>query len=182
MKFSPGEFVDLANRRHGEAVRAMKVLGLKDNDLYFLGFPNQGLREVLSRERGDSRGPVVSRSTKLDHVAYFWAYKSGQDYYFDNLVDDLLEIVNSFNPDVVVTTHPLDAHPDHKAAAEIAEELKNKSNIKFNLYFDLVHYRDYPPRGFLYPPKKLFSDRWLSLELTNSEIDIKKKALDKYSS
>ncbi|MEM2146423.1 MAG: hypothetical protein QW279_13760, partial [Candidatus Jordarchaeaceae archaeon] len=83
---------------------------------------------------------------------------------------------------IVITTHPLDAHSDHKVAAEIAEELRNKSNIKFDLYFALIHYRDYPPRGFIYPPKKLFSDRWFSFELNDFEVSIKKKALDEYSS
>ncbi|BCX14365.1 MAG: hypothetical protein KatS3mg088_048 [Patescibacteria group bacterium] len=182
VKLSPGEFVKLANICHDEAIKATKVLGLNNNNLYFLGFPDQGLREIIARENGDPRGPVVSRTTKLDHVAYSWAYKDGQDYYFDNLMNDLLEIVNSYKPNVVITTHLADSHPDHKAAAEIAEMLKNEVGFGFDLYFALVHYRDYPSLGFIYLPKKLFSDRWFSFELRDYEIDIKKKSLDEYSS
>jgi len=182
LRLAPGDFVALANRRHDEALVATKVLGLNESDLFFLGFPDQGLREVLAREKGDPRGPVVSRSTKLDHVAYSWAYKDGQEYYADNLEADLIEICNSFKPNLVITTHPMDTHPDHKAASEIAEMLKNRLDLKFDLYLALVHYRDYPPRGFLYPPKKLFNDRWFSFELTDIEISKKRESLDKYSS
>jgi LmbE family N-acetylglucosaminyl deacetylase len=182
LRLAPGDFVALANRRHDEALVATKVLGLNESDLFFLGFPDQGLREVLAREKGDPRGPVVSRSTKLDHVAYSWAYKDGQEYYADNLEADLIEICNSFKPNLVITTHPMDTHPDHKAASEIAEMLKSRLNFKFDLYLALVHYRDYPPRGFLYPPKKLFNDRWFSFELTDIEISKKRESLDRYSS
>jgi len=182
LRLAPGDFVALANRRHDEALVATKVLGLNESDLFFLGFPDQGLREVLAREKGDPRGPVVSRSTKLDHVAYSWAYKDGQEYYADNLEADLIEICNSFKPNLVITTNPMDTHPDHKAASEIAEMLKSRLNFKFDLYLALVHYRDYPPRGFLYPPKKLFNDRWFSFELTDIEISKKRESLDKYSS
>lgn len=182
LRLAPGDFVALANRRHEEALAATKVLGLNESDLFFLGFPDQGLREVLAREKGDPRGPVVSRSTKLDHIAYSWAYKDGQEYYADNLEADLIEICNSFKPNLVITTHPMDTHPDHKAASEIAEMLKNRLSFKFDLYLALVHYRDYPPRGFLYPPKKLFNDRWFSFELTDFEISKKRESLDKYSS
>jgi len=182
LRLTPGQFVDLANRRHDEALSATKVLGLNESDLFFLGFPDQGLREVLAREKGDPRGPVVSRATKLDHVAYSWAYKDGQEYYVDNLEADLIEICNSFKPNLVITTHPMDTHPDHKAASEIAEMLKNRLGFKFDLYLALVHYRDYPPHGFIYPPKKLFNDRWLSFELTEVEMKNKMESLDKYSS
>lgn len=182
LKLSPSEFVDLANRRHDEALKAMKILGVDEKSLFFLGFPDQGLREVLSRERGDARGPVVSRSTKIDHVAYQWAYKDGQEYYLDNLIEDLVEISSSFKPNIVVTTHPLDSHPDHKAASEIVDILKSKSVGKFDVFYALVHYSHYPNKGFLFPPRKLFNDRWYSLELSNLEMNLKKDSLDQYSS
>jgi LmbE family N-acetylglucosaminyl deacetylase len=183
LKLSPSEFIDLANRRHDEAIRATAVLGLKTGNLVFLGFPDQGLGEVLQRETGDGRGAVVSRSTKLDHVAYSWAYKPGQGYYKDEFISDLTEIISSFGPTMILTTHTLDFHPDHKAAGEVAEIIKNQTKSAWRLYFSLVHYRDYPPRGgYLFPPEKLFNDRWYSLELTSQERQTKKAAIDSYSS
>jgi LmbE family N-acetylglucosaminyl deacetylase len=182
LKFSPGEFIDLAERRHGESLKADEDLGLDQSDLVFLGFPDQGLSEVMTREAGDPRGPVVSRSTKLDHAAYPWAYKIGQEYFRENLISDLEEIALSFKPNMIIATHFRDSHPDHRAAAELGEILKNRIKGNVGLYFALVHYKDYPPKGLLFPPKKLFNERWYSLELTSQEVKTKKNAIDSYSS
>jgi len=183
LKLSPNEFIGLANRRHDEALKSTRVLGLKPEDLIFLGFPDQGLLEVLQRESTDSRGAVISRSTKLDHVMYSWAYKKGQNYFREEFLADVKEIVLLFKPTLVVTTTTLDYHSDHKAAGEVSEIVKNSTDASWDLYFSLVHYKDYPPvGGYIFPPKKLFNDRWKSLELDQTQKYTKRRAIESYSS
>lgn len=180
---APTEFLDLGERRHSEAISSTANLGLKKEDLVFLGFPDGGLREVLSRDSLDERGPVVSRSTKLDHVPYSWAYKPGQSFFEGELIGDLKSIVSDFKPTLVITTHDRDTHPDHRAAFEATEKAKTELGANWLLYLGLVHYKDYPVKAnFQFPPKKLFNNNWASFELTDIERQEKLSAIKKYSS
>lgn len=183
VKLAPTEFLSLGEKRHDEALTATSVLGIKPENLVFLGFPDGGLEEVLVRDKNDERGPVVSRSTKLDHVPYSWAYQVGQSYFEEELVGDLTKIIEDFNPTMLVTTYPRDNHPDHRAAFEVIEKIKTEKNFQWPFYAALVHYKNYPANGdYLFPPKKVFSDRWEALELMDSERKGKIAAIEKYAS
>jgi LmbE family N-acetylglucosaminyl deacetylase len=183
MNLAPTEFLSLGERRHGEALMAANTLGLSEKDLVFLGFPDGGLEEVLARDLSDERGSVISRSTRMDHVPYSWAYKVDQKYFDGELVNDMLDVLKDFNPNLVVTTHPRDLHPDHRAAVELIEKIKLDKGFDWPIYTALVHYRDYPPNGdYIFPPRKLFSDKWESLELYDSEVAKTKEAIKNYAS
>jgi len=156
---APAEFIALGESRIQEASKAAEILGVKKEDIFFLGFPDQGLSKM---------GP--SPTTKVNYVPYPEAYKPGQKYESANLQSDVKEIVKAFAPTVVITGHPRDQHPDHRVSFALVEKIRPDLPAGCRVYSSLVHYKGYPnPGGYLFPPKKLFGSDWLSLDLTGSE-------------
>ena len=176
---SPTEFISLGETRIEEASKAASILGVKRDDIFFLGFPDQGLTKIYSRNFSQADGIGVSTTTKVDHIPYPEAYRPGQAYYGSNLLNDVREIALAFKPNIVVTGHPRDNHPDHRISFSLIEKIRSELDPDCKIYSSLVHFRGFPsPGGYLFPPKKLFGGDWLSLELYPPEIAVKKKAIE----
>lgn len=180
---NPTEFISLGETRIKEASDATQILGLKKSDVYFLGFPDQGLTKVYQKNYNKSDGNYVSPTTKVDHVPYPEAYHPGEAYLGENLVNDIKGIIQDFNPNIVIVGHPRDNHPDHRISYSLIERLRSDLKANFVIYSSLIHFRGYPPPGgYLFPPKKLFGGDWLSLELTTQEVSLNKKAIKAHDS
>jgi LmbE family N-acetylglucosaminyl deacetylase len=176
---SPAEFIALGETRIKEASQAASVLGVKRSDVFFLGFPDQGLTKIYNRNFNQADGIGSSAMTKVDHVPYPEAYRPGQAYYGENLLNDVKEIALAFKPNIVVTGHPRDNHPDHRIAFTLVEKIRPDLDPNCKVYSSLTHFKGYPaPGGYLFPPKKLFGGDWLSLELYPPEITVKRKAIE----
>jgi len=176
---SPTEFIALGQTRIEEAAKAAGILGVRRDKIFFLGFPDQGLTKIYHRNFSQADGIGSSATTKVDHVSYSDAYRPGQAYYGSNLLNDVKEIVIAFKPNIVVTGHPRDNHPDHRISFTIIEKLRSELDPHCKIYSSLTHFRGFPsPGGYLFPPKKLFGGDWLSLELYPPEIAVKKKAIE----
>lgn len=179
----PSDFIALGETRIKEAVNASQILGVKKEDVYFLGFPDQGLTKIFEKNYNESDGNYISPTTKVDHVVYPETFHPSEAYLGKNLVGDTSEVVKNFNPTIVVTGHPRDNHPDHKISYTLIEKIKTELNLNFALFSSLTHFRGYPnPGGYLFPPKKLFGADWVSLELISSEISLNKKAIEAHVS
>lgn len=185
---SPEEFVALGEKRMEEGKKAMKTLGLGEDDLFFLGFPDRGLLPMFGPNfRADN--PVVANGTRFNHSPYRGTYKAGELYAGENLVTDLKEIIEQFQPDIILSSHPRDKHPDHRATYQFLEKSLNGYSKKARVFACLVHFSGYPSskrlkqNEFLYPPKKLFSQEgWFSYELSEKEEKGKLSAMEKYKS
>jgi LmbE family N-acetylglucosaminyl deacetylase len=176
---SPTEFIALGETRIEEASKAASILGVERKDVFFLGFPDQGLTKIYNRNFSQADGIGSSAMTKVDHVPYPGAYRPGQAYYGENLLNDVKEIALAFKPDIIVTGHPRDNHPDHRISFALIEKIRPEFGPDCKIYSSLTHFRGYPaPEGYLFPPKKLFGGDWLSLELYPPEIANKKKAIE----
>jgi len=176
---SPTEFIALGQTRIEEAAKAAGILGVRRDKIFFLGFPDQGLTKIYHRNFSQADGIGSSATTKVDHVSYSDAYRPGQAYYGENLLGEVKEIALAFKPDVIVTGHPRDNHPDHRISFTIIEKLRSELDPHCKIYSSLTHFRGFPsPGGYLFPPKKLFGGDWLSLELYPPEIAVKKKAIE----
>lgn len=177
--FTSSEYIKLGIERMNEAKKAMEVLGAGEDDLIFLGFPDQGLKSVLY-----GQGTASSPATRVTKVPYKDAYKFSQSYTKENLIEDMTQIIKDFKPSVVITTHPRDFHPDHKAAFDVVDETRQVLKATWPIYAVIVHYKGYPKDGknYLVPPSKLFGSDWLSFDLTQAELTNKKKALGEYRS
>ena len=99
------------------------------------------------------------------------------------------QIIDEFQPTVIVYSSKYDTNPDHKFIAETLNQMyKNDDSITRLSY--LVHYKYFPnPVGF-YPERSLtfpvslanFTNNWQKLNLTKAEVDTKSTAVLNYKS
>jgi len=188
LRLSPEEFVTLGQERMKEGEAATKILGVAAKDLIFLGFPDQGLLPMFSKNFSSDK-PYVSSATKFNHNPYQGTYKQGEIYSGENVVADLKEIILDFQPTMIIVSHPRDQHPDHRATYFFLEKTLKELGKNPQVFAYLVHFPFYPPEKklrpnqYLYPPKKLFSQEgWFSLELTEDEENKKAQAMEQYKS
>jgi len=182
----PSWFVSFGKKRMAEAKKAIAVLGLKEENLIFLGYPDNGLEQMFNRSI-----PHTSRSTRLNHNPYQGTYsgydisgnparyREKQQYTKDNLINDLSEITNNFKPTLVIIPHSKDKHPDHKSLFHYWQKVVVKNKIHPDQYAYLVHFKSFPQKkGLLQPPKELaFKRNWHSFNLSSDQEEKKMKAV-----
>ncbi|MBI5201582.1 MAG: PIG-L family deacetylase [Elusimicrobia bacterium] len=174
----------LGGIRRSESLAAAKTLGLKPEDLVFLGYPDRGALELWLRHwRG--RPPMRNSRTRTDRVPYEGARTPGAPYQGDRLLEDLVEEIREFKPTKVFVSHPADRHPDHRAMHAFARAAlwDLEGEVEAELIPYLVHYERWPaPAGYfpgapLNPPdKQRDAARWLLLPLDESEVRLKRAA------
>jgi LmbE family N-acetylglucosaminyl deacetylase len=118
----PGQDVarDLGAQRMGEARSATARLGVPPAGQLFLGYPDGGLLELLSRHR---TAPYTSPTTGAAAVPYADALYPGHPYTGESLERDLLAVLERVQPTLILAPTPLDAHADHRAAGLLAQRV-----------------------------------------------------------
>jgi LmbE family N-acetylglucosaminyl deacetylase len=112
--------------RQGETVAALAALGVAEEDVHFLGYPDGWLAEL-----GDEPLPPIARravdgSCRKDTGTYAERGASHHDehtartgaagaYDARSLEGDLTALLARLRPRDLYVTHPLDSHPDHAA-------------------------------------------------------------------
>ena len=186
LKETPNDFLSLGEKRMLEAKEATSVLSVSSSSLVFLGFPDNGLKYLLST---NFLTPYTHKASKLNYNPYSNTYHKAQLYTGINVYNDLKEIINQFQPTMIILPHPRDLNLDHQAAYHFVLSSLEGNERRSKLFGYLVHYSNYPPEKelhlnqFLYPPSKLFTkEGWLSLDLTDTEEKLKLEALYKNQS
>jgi LmbE family N-acetylglucosaminyl deacetylase len=180
----PAVFLQVGERRFGEALEAMSRLGVPRSHLFLLGYPDGGLEAML-----DAPDAVVrSRGTARTAVPYAAALAPGSAYRLDNLLDDLAAVLRATQPTQVILPVPFDAHRDHRAAGRIALRALADSGMAPRLLGYLVHARSFPApflpasRRSLLPPRAFAREAWSTFPLTPEQERLKKRALQAYRS
>lgn len=161
------ECLQLGRLRMQEARCGLERLGLRPEDAVFLGYPDRTLLPMTIRPNRVH----VSVATRASTVPYAEAQSPHARYCVPALIADLRRAIAAFQPTRVFTTHPLDDHEDHAAAAlltreAIAQAVQAGEIHPPTLYYYLVHYGDWPlpqgmyPRCPLTPPLGLVSEVW----------------------
>jgi LmbE family N-acetylglucosaminyl deacetylase len=127
---------NLGVRRAEEARHAAKILGVDADSLYFLGYPDTGIR-MLAGAHFDS--PLRSRRTGLSVVTQPDALSAGASYEGRNVIGDLLEILALTKPTLVLAPSSLDTHPDHQGVAVLAVRAVAEYGELDRLYLWIVH-------------------------------------------
>jgi LmbE family N-acetylglucosaminyl deacetylase len=110
--------------REAESVAAMKRLGLREEDIFFLGYPDGHLDELGHEplppvtHRDPARGCIAGNTTYAGRGAGgtdVHSLLTGRPAAFtsDALVFDLRSLVARLGPRDVYVSHPIDEHPDH---------------------------------------------------------------------
>ncbi len=189
------DYIQSGYARQKETVHALRRLGVPENQLVFLGYPDRGLRAIWS-EHWDSSQPYQSRYTGSNHSPYNNSYQLNAPYIGQAVLANLKQILQDFRPTLILSPHPADEHPDHAAtwafvAASVAGFGGTGAAPDAKLYTYLVHRGDFPiPHGYdtkavLLPPKPLYQSHsagWRMYPISSEQEVIKEQALKEYVS
>lgn len=144
----------IGRARLRETLEGLKVLGLSEENVVFLGYADTGMAEEDSflaklyskKDENEVLESHCSRKTygvlgKLDfHTKCF-----GESAYYTrkNFYEDLKLVIEKYNPKSIFTTSDYDVHGDHKALylfiVDILRELRDEIGYSPDLYAGIVH-------------------------------------------
>ena len=183
----PKDYIHLGEVRQKEALAALKQLGVSQQDVTFLGYPDQGMR-ALWETNWSPQTPYRSRFTQRSSTPR-------GPYCGQAVLNDLTHLIETFQPTDLYVTHPADDHQDHSLAAAFIEAARETASRPTGqplpqLHYYIVHRGDWPlPQGYspqvpLIPPAGLTQadTYWRSLPLTPTAQRAKRSALNQYHS
>jgi LmbE family N-acetylglucosaminyl deacetylase len=135
-------------RRMAEARAATSRLGVAGGAQLFLGYPDGGLRELLS---GQHATAFTSRSTGAAAVPYADTLFPGQLYSAENLERDFAAVLERVQPTLILAPSLEDSHPDHSATGLLTIVVSRRSGMLPRLRYWIVHGGEgWPsPRGLM---------------------------------
>lgn len=179
----PSDYLSVGLTRIAEAQHAMRILGVPQDHLFVLGYPDRGLRTIV-----DQPSTIVrSTSTEKDEVPYAMAFTPGAKHTLENIVRDLERILDLVQPTTVITPVPFDLHPDHSAAAEIVDFVVDRSPYAPSRLGYMVHSSRFKsvlwtPQRALLPPARMRSFTWATYPVSNDAQSVKAAMLGAYKS
>ncbi len=178
--------VKLGERRLAEARAAAAVLGVPEDHVIFLGFPDRGLRTLVL---GDQHALYRSRFTLRTSVPYAEARSPGLAYTGSNLMAELRAVLDEVGPTVVLAPTPRDAHPDHRAIGQLVMELlQERGQPEIGRWWIVHGDSEWPlPKGVhpsqpLFPPLRARTLPWERFDLEPRWVATKLLAIDTYRS
>lgn len=113
-------------QRQAETIAALTLLGVKEEDVHFLGYPDGAVDQLTpvplpARERVAVDGTCVQASgTYANRGAghtdeHFARTGTHAEWTSTNLTGDLAAVLARLDPREVVLPHAIDSHPDHAA-------------------------------------------------------------------
>lgn len=188
------DYVRMGYVRQGESLAALRSLGVSEDQVYFLGYPDRGTPALWNQYWSSSK-PYRSPYSNATQSPYKRTYNPHSVYAGEDLLQDLISIIRSYQPDLLIYPHPDDVHPDHWGLSAftrlaLAWVMRDLPDYHPGEMTYLVHRPDFPtPKGLhpdegLMPPSALFElDRnWYQLGLEPDEVANKRDAIYLYRS
>jgi LmbE family N-acetylglucosaminyl deacetylase len=185
---SAADYRGFGELRRAEALVALEHYRVMPDSVTFLGFPDGGLAQIWTR--GPHVAAYESPYTREDNPPYPNALEARARYVSRDLVQLLAHSTAVFDPDWLALPTPLDNHADHCAAFafmiaalhSLAADHRLSGSVPDRLLTYLVHAGGWPPPstvgGPLPEPRMRFAPaRWVSLPLTQPEVETKLAAL-----
>ncbi|MDD5432414.1 MAG: PIG-L family deacetylase [Candidatus Omnitrophica bacterium] len=185
-------FIYMGEVRRQEAIKAMNILGVEKEDLYFLGYPDFGTFAILN-QYWDPQKPFWCVLCRISEVPYKDSVSYKAPYVGQNILSDLRRIIVDYKPTKIFVSHPADVNVDHKSLylyLQIVLRGLGKEGFDPEVYPYLVHCSGWPlPRHLhpdldLEPPKKFMDGQihWLRDDLTPGQVKKKIQAMKCYKS
>lgn len=140
------DMLDYGILRRNETLSGMKLTGLSEDDLIFMGYPDGGCAKIWLSET-----PYKSPFTLKEAVPeeYGFAYNPGNPYSRSACLADFTGIIRAFDPTIVVTPRVTDTHGDHWSLAKFVTQslaglYSELSNYKAHLGY-LIHWEANQP-------------------------------------
>lgn len=187
-----GEFIHMGEVRRAEAIKAMKLLGLDEKNLIFLGYPDFGTFTIFSKYWQETK-PFKSLLTRISSVPYKENFSFGAPYKGESILDDVKKALLDYRPNKIFVSHPADTNVDHKTLylfLQIALRDLQKYITQPAIYPYLIHCvgwplpRHYHPELNLTRPKQFLDGqiKWLEFKLTQEQLNKKHQAILCYKS
>ncbi|MCX5702426.1 MAG: PIG-L family deacetylase [Candidatus Omnitrophica bacterium] len=187
-----GEFLHMGEVRRKETISAMAYLGVKPQDVIFLGYPDFGTMEILTKYWQTDK-PYRSMFPRQTKVPYPEAISPNAPYVGESVLEDLKKVIAGFKPTKIFVSHPADTNRDHRALYvftrialwDLKEQIQQPKVFSY-----IIHVLGWPmPRGYhldleLNPPAEINDGEiaWQKLGLINEEINSKHDAIEFYKS
>jgi LmbE family N-acetylglucosaminyl deacetylase len=192
LRAGPQDYVRLGQARQAESRAALRELGLNEENILFLGYPDRGLAPLWLAD-WKTQCPFTAPYTRASAPPYENTFDPHAEYCGDALLRDLTLLLETDRPDLILLPHPADQHPDHRALSAfvrlaIALEQQKHPDYRPRLWGYLVHYGAFPqPRGHLpqqalVPPERLEDETWGRFDLSPAQVDRKARAIQRYPS
>jgi LmbE family N-acetylglucosaminyl deacetylase len=170
----------------------MKLLGLKEDNLVFLGYPDFGTFTIFSKY-WNTKKAFKNLFTRVNKVPYKNDYSYQAPYVGESILNDYKKVISDYKPTKIFVSHPADVNLDHKTNylfLQIALQDLNKMIPPVKVYPYLIHCvgwpvpRHYHPELVLTPPKSFLSSQinWLNFNLSPEALEKKHKAILCYRS
>jgi LmbE family N-acetylglucosaminyl deacetylase len=180
-------------QREREAHRALRALGFGAESLTFLGFPNGGLKRLMTTTYwSERRAAYRSPYTRRDRPSASEIVVADTEFRGEDLTQELAQIVSDFRPTMILVPRKEDQHADHCAAwFFVADALADVARVYPDRDVDLltyiVHYYAWPfedDAPHVAPPEGLWGgiSGWLNVPLSRGELKTKRQALALYKS
>lgn len=166
------DFLALAALRQRHSMEAMRRLGIRAQDLFFLGYPDGGLAAMYDApDDAPYRQPYTGRSETYGPIVADYhqrTYRRSAAYVRKSAVDDIAEIIRIYKPRAIYVTGDADTHADHRIASRYVCDAARAVNYEGALWSYLVH--GGPPA---LPPDR-------RVTLTDRELQFKRSLLESY--
>jgi LmbE family N-acetylglucosaminyl deacetylase len=187
-----GEFIHMGEVRRKEAIAAMKLLGLSEENLIFLGYPDFGTFTIFS-QYWQGKKPFRDLLTRISSVPYKQNLSFGAPYNGESILNDLKRVLVAYKPNKIFVSHPADTNGDHRAFylfLEVALRDLSKKIATPKIYPYLIHCATWPlPRYYhpelsLQPPRQFLNSEinWSEFRLTPEQLEKKHRAILCYKS
>lgn len=137
--------------RINEAIDSLKIMGVSEDDIIFLGYPDGGaeaeksiFRVTLPPKNIGIRNETYGTKEKPDFA--YALYHKHSAYTWENLLLDLKSVILKFKPGMILATD-FDRHPDHRMTS-IAFDIVMGDIL--NHYYDNSEYLPIVMKGFCY--------------------------------
>jgi LmbE family N-acetylglucosaminyl deacetylase len=139
---------DLAAKRMAEARVATALLGVDSSQQFFLGYPDGGIKKLLTDNRSIE---YHAKFTSETHVPYSDALFPGHPYTGDSLERDFGALLDRVRPTLILAPSPADTHPDHAASGLLTiRTLSHREELSKGRYWIVHSVEGWPsPRGYM---------------------------------
>ena len=188
------DYIRMGELRQQESLNALEVLGVDQEQVIFLSYPDRGTPSLLLENRSRNN-PYWSPYSETINSPYQITYNPNSVYAGEDFLGDVKSILDVYRPDLILYPHPDDVHGDHWALGaftRLAASMLERENQDYrpDLYAYLVHRRDYPePKRYqptlnLLPPRRSYEidSNWYRLDLYESDVSLKDQAVRQYES
>lgn len=144
-------------RREGESVAGLAALGVREERVFFLGYPDGALAQ-LGRTPLPARRRMIDGVCALGNTTYGTRGFGRHDYHRvrfgaeapytrESVVADLASLLAELRPTDVAITHPEDTHPDHAATYTLFRSALDRLPEAPRVHRAMVHNGDCWPTG-----------------------------------